>query len=157
MLDDLAQSCPCCRSEGCPLDRAVFDDEDVEENQTEDTDSDYEEDDDASSQSEHLNEVSDGVLRGSLRLERNAAGRWVLVDTEDVAFESLRNVFGPINDLDSEEIRVSVHHRTSDVDSIASLHKAAAKIQAFYRGNQVRNTHEAAIALYRLFQQAYTL
>jgi hypothetical protein len=34
---------------------------------------------------------------------------------------------------------------------------AARKIQAFFRGNQVRNTHGAAVALMRLFQQAYNL
>jgi hypothetical protein len=34
---------------------------------------------------------------------------------------------------------------------------AARKIQAIFRGNQVRNTHMAAVGLLRLFQQAYNI
>ncbi len=35
--------------------------------------------------------------------------------------------------------------------------EAVRKIQAFFRGNQVRNTHRAAVTLMRLFERAYNI
>ncbi|NBO62245.1 MAG: hypothetical protein EBU82_15035, partial [Flavobacteriia bacterium] len=52
--------------------------------------------------------------------------------------------------------RVAVIPATSREHHLNSIReRAAQKIQAFFRGNQARNTHEAAMTLLRLFQQAY--
>ena len=183
--DDLPQTCPCCRNGGTDLDRcSVVEYEGDNES--------YEEDDDHVSEAGSLDEFADRIWDGTLRLERNSSGQWVLIDTEELAYDSLRSVFGPLNDLDQEAPmlpapapapallrfpegdprRRVVYHWERDAGVIVDLppnyveeleqqettqQEAARKIQAFFRGNQVRNTNKAAVALMRLFQQAYNL
>ena len=181
IFDDLPQTCPCCRSAGTELDRCSV----AEAN--DDDDASYEEEDGVS-EAGSLDEFAERIWDGTLRLERNSSGQWVLIDMEEVAYDSLRSVFGPLNDLDEEAPmlpapallrfpegdprRRVVYHWEQDAGVIVDLppnyveeleqqetaqQEAARKIQAFFRGNQVRNTHNAAVALMRLFQQAYNL
>jgi hypothetical protein len=133
------QTCPCCRSEGTDLDRCAY--EEVEAN--DDDDETYEDDEDDISESNSLADFAERLSEGSLRLERNASGQWVVTNVEDLVYDSVRSLFGPLNTLDLE------------VESPQEI--AARKIQAFFRGNEARNTHRAAVALMRLFQQAYNL
>lgn len=137
MLEDLPQSCPCCRHEGGQLDRAVFEDEG--EGEQDDDESEYEEDDDES--------VGSDDSSGTMIWVRVAEGRWLVTNQQtqrhETAMASVRDLFGPLNDLDAEPV---------DPRS-----EAARKIQAIFRGYQTRNTHQAAMGLYRLFQQAYNI
>ena len=120
--------------------------EEVREDEEDDDEESYEEDDDEVSEAGSLDEFAERIWDGTLRLERNASGQWVVIDTQEMAFESLRSVFGPLNDLDEQPVEAE------DPRIVA-----ARKIQAIFRGNQVRNTHKAAVTLMRLFQQAYAI
>lgn len=167
--DDLAQTCPCCRSEGSHLDRCEV--VEVEEEEEEE-DEDYEE---AESQSID-SEFPDDLAEVDLRWERMGPGRWMIISAPEMALECVRNLFGPLNDLDYDAaappdlipshsvVGVIENHYDNTVQqmmgrvagiSAISRERAAQKIQAFFRGQQVRNTHKAAVGLMRLFQQAY--
>jgi hypothetical protein len=122
LCEGLHQTCPCCRSEGAELDRCMY--EEATEDEEDDDEESYEEDDDEVSEAGSLDEFAERIWNGSLRLERNAQGQWVIIDTQDMAFDSLRTVFGPLNELDVEE---------------SSEEIAARKIQAIYRGYQERS------------------
>jgi len=134
--DDQPQTCPCCRSEGSDLDRCEVMQGDEEEE--EDEDDEYE--DDAESQSID-SEFPDDLADVDLRWERVGPGRWMIISAPEMALEGVRGLFGPLNEL--------------EVEAENPREVAARKIQAIFRGSQVRNTHQAAITLYRLFQQAY--
>lgn len=111
--DDLPQTCPCCRDGGQHLDRAEV--VEVEENEDEDDDWATEDDDDANSAVTDITE--------DIRWERVGPGRWFILSNSVMAFESLRSLFGPLNELVTEEDHMAV---------------AASKIQALVRGHLVR-------------------
>jgi hypothetical protein len=141
LLDNLHQTCPCCRSEGAELDRCMY--EEVEE------DDDYATEEDAESETASdansiLNEIPWEV--SDLLWERGGEGRWVVTSRQELAYQSFRSLFGEMNELELED------EQPEDPRIVA-----ARKIQAIFRGNQVRNTHGAAVNLLRLFQQAYEL
>ena len=215
-LKDLPETCPCCRSEGTQLDRTCLLDNasDVLEDEDDETYVEEEEDED----SESLNDLAREIQQGLFRLERQPSGEWVIQNNEELALDSFRIMFGPLNQLDeidespvqhrfhlyhwnihdgtitrpasNREVqfienqmsslpavpdapfvvmerhydntvqqmvgRVAVIPATSREHHLNSIRETAAqKIQAFFRGNQARNTHEAAMTLLRLFQQAY--
>lgn len=210
-LKDLPETCPCCRSKGNQFDRTCFLDESSEDEEEEDEDYVEEEEDE---DNESLNELADEIQEGLYRLERQPSGDWVIQNNEELALDSFRIMFGPLNQLDEidespVQHRFHLYHWRSDVGTITRpasnrevqfienlmtptvvmerhydntvqqmvgrvsvipatsrehvVHsirerireEAARKIQAFFRGNQVRNTHQAAMTLLRLFQQAY--
>jgi hypothetical protein len=80
-----------------------------------------------------------------IRWERLGPGRWIITTSHEVAMEGVRGLFGPLNELDEQ-----LDEQPEDPRNVA-----ARKIQAIFRGNQVRNTHRAAVGLMRLFQQLY--
>ncbi len=137
ICDDQPQTCPCCRSEGSHLDRC----ETVEMEDDEEDDEDYNEED-VESQSID-SEFPDDLAEVDLRWERVGPGRWMIISAPEMALEGVRGLFGPLNELEVEE------ENPREI--------AARKIQAIFRGNRVRNTHQAAMALYSLFQQAYAI
>jgi hypothetical protein len=142
-LDDLPQTCPCCRNEGGQLDRAIFDEEDENNTQEEDADEDYEdEESETASDTDSLDDLSfNDVMRGNARWQRIAEGQYVIIlphGMEAMAYEGVRSLFGPLNELDVEE---------------DSRDLAARKIQAIFRGHQLRNKHRAAMTLYRLYER----
>jgi hypothetical protein len=139
ICDDLAQTCPCCRNGGCEMDRCSVMELDEEE---EDDDETY-----ADAESETATDMPDEEELEDIRWERLGPGRWVITTSHELAMEGVRNLFGPLNELDAvEQAPVVVDPRVV----------AARKIQAIFRGTQVRNTHKAAVGLMRLFQ-AYTI
>ncbi len=139
ICDDLAQTCPCCRNGGCEMDRCSvmeLDEEDEEDDET------Y-----ADAESETATDMPDEEELEDIRWERLGPGRWVITTSHELAMEGVRNLFGPLNELDAvEQAPVVVDPRVV----------AARKIQAIFRGTQVRNTHKAAVGLMRLFQ-AYNI
>jgi hypothetical protein len=181
-LKDLPETCPCCRSEGTQLDRTCLLDEASDEEE-EDDDESYEEEEQEDEDIESLNDLAREIQQGLFRLERQPSGEWVIQNNQELAFDSFRSMFGPLNQLDEVDEspvvqRFSLYHWRRDVGIITrpasnrevrfledfvhtnrerDREEAATKIQAFFRGNQVRNTHNAAVALMRLFQQAYNL
>ncbi len=179
LLDNLHQTCPCCRSEGAELDRCMY----YEGSEDEDDDESYNEEEQEDEDSESLNDLAREIQQGLFRLERQPSGEWVIQNNQELAFDSFRALFNPLNQLDEVDEspvahRFSLYHWRSDVGTITrpasnrevrfledfvqrnrelAREEAATKIQAFFRGNQVRNTHGAAVNLLRLFQQAYEL
>jgi hypothetical protein len=112
---------------------SVVDVEDEEEDEEES----YVEDD---RHSEADTDMPDEEELEDIRWERLGPGRWMIVNSQELAMEAVRNLFGPLNELDAVE---------EDPREVA-----ARKIQAVLRGNIVRNTHRAAMGLMRLFIQA---
>ncbi len=111
--EGLPQSCPCCRDAGKHHDRAEV--VEVEDNEDEEEDYEDEGEEDAASVMTDFTE--------DIRWERVGPGRWFVLSNSTVAYESLRSLFGPMNELETEE------------DHIAA---AASKIQALIRGHLVR-------------------
>jgi hypothetical protein len=137
VCDDLAQTCPCCRSGGCEMDRcSVMEMEEGDEE--EDDDETYAEDD---AESQAATDMPDEDELEDIRWERLGPGRWIITTSHEMAMEGVRNLFGPLNELDAVE---------EDPRSVA-----ARKIQAIFRGTQIRNTHAGAVGLMRLFAQGY--
>lgn len=93
-----------------------------------DDDEDY--DDEDSVESESI--VSEHPQEEHLRWERVGPGRWFVTTASEVAFEGVRNLFGPLNDLDDPR------------------DEAAKKIQAVVRGHLVRQVYESAVSLVRM-------
>ena len=218
IYDDLAQTCPCCRSAGTELDRCEV----VEVNDDEDDDETYEEEESVAESEELIERINEQVPRDDFLFERNnITGQLLITPLEHIAMQQFRNLFGRLNDFEEygeppaparvQRIReddpgaFTIYHWRRDVGVIdsnpaptdasellrypegdprrrvvyhwerdagvivplppnyvedlerqeAARQEAAQKIQAFFRGNQVRNTHEAAVTLLRLFQQAY--
>lgn len=136
--DGLDQTCPCCRNVGAGLDRCSVVHEDDEEQEEEEDDETY-----ADAESQAATDMPDEDELDDVRWERLGPGRWMLINSQEMALEGVRGLFGPLNELDAME------EDPRDV--------AARKIQAIFRANQVRNTHEAAVGLMRLFIQAYNI
>jgi hypothetical protein len=141
ILEEQEQTCPCCRSKGTDLDRCNAEVAQEQEEDDDETFVDEGEDDDVSD-SDSLHDLARQVEDGMLRFERLPSGEWVITKNEEMALESVRNLFGPMNNLEEQDPPQQI---------------AARKIQAFFRGNQHRNTHKAAMALIHLFQQAYNI
>lgn len=144
--DDLEQTCPCCRNGGCDMDRCSVVEMD-DEGDEDDEDATLE---DAESQSagdaddDFPDDISD------LQWQRIGPGQWLIVSGQEVAYEGVRGLFGPLNELDAVE--------EDPRDAVEDTRNVAArKIQAIFRGTQTRNTHVAAVGLMRLFAQAYHL
>jgi hypothetical protein len=144
ILEEQDQTCPCCRSKGTDLDRCNA--EVVQENEEDDDDESYVDDDEEENgdEDDSLHDLAQQVESGVLRFERLASGEWVITNNHELALEGVRALFGPLNDLEGQ-------------GEDQGQEQAARKIQAFFRGNQYRNNHMAAMALMRLFQQAYNL
>ena len=131
LLDNLHQTCPCCRSEGAELDRCMY-----EELEEEDDDDETYADDDEESQDTNsvLDEISFDMH--DLLWERGGEGRWIVTSRQELAYQGLRSLFGEMNDLDADPV---------------VLNNAAQKIQAIVRGHQVRRVYGAAFTLLRIF------
>jgi hypothetical protein len=140
VCDDLAQTCPCCRNGGCEMDRCSVIEMEEEEEDEEDDDETYAGDD---VESQAATDMPDEEELEDIRWERLGPGRWIITTSYELAMEGFRGLFGPLNELDAVE---------EDPRSVA-----ARKIQAIFRGTQVRNTHKAAMGLMRLFTQVSTL
>jgi hypothetical protein len=140
LISGTNQTCPCCRSEGNTLDRCAF--EEVEEE--EDDDESYE-DDESEAASEDEEEGGDYPdFNSEIRWERLGPGRWIVSNSREMAYESLRSLFGPLNELEVQEE--------------TSQEVAARKIQAIFRGYTTRTkveVHTAADMLLYLFNRAY--
>lgn len=143
VYDDLPQTCPCCRNEGAGMDRcSVAEVEDDEDATLEDAESESaDEDGDPWDDDDMPDDIDD------LQWQRIGPGQWLIVSGQEVAFEGVRNLFGPLNELDAFEDEPREDPRVV----------AARKIQAIFRGTQVRNTHQTAVILMHLFQQAYNI
>ncbi len=107
-----------------------------------DDDEDYEEEED---EEEEEISIQDRILRelsSDFLLERNLyTGQFLITPRETLALQQVRSLFGPLNELDEEE-----------QPEIPSQEVAARKIQAIFRGNQVRSTFGAAITLMRFLK-----
>ena len=115
--DGHEQSCPCCRDAGKHHDRASvheLEEEDEEEEEFVEGEGEGEEDDSVSIIQEPMDEI---------RWERIGPGRWFVTSNNTVAYESMRSLFGPLNELVVED----------DPNRGAIL-----KIQALFRGHLVR-------------------
>ena len=143
MLEEDSQTCPCCRHKGEGLDRVAFvleeDEDDEESDEESDGESDGESEDD-SSLTFNNDRLTEMLMGDEWVLERNVvSGQLLFTPTIEIAFMQLRNLFGPLNDMDIQE-------PSKDV--------AAKKIQAIYRGYKARTAFEsknAARSLMRLF------
>lgn len=123
LMDRIPQTCPCCRSEGSKLDRCDVVPFQKEED---DEDEDYEDD-----ESETASESSDlPPEEMDLQWVRVGPGRWFVVSASEAAYDHVRSLFGPLNDLDADA--------------------AAQKIQAVVRGHLTRRIYGAAVSLVRL-------
>jgi hypothetical protein len=128
--DGLEQTCPCCRNAGTELDRCeVMNEEDVEDDE-EDDDETY-----ADAESETATDMPDDEELEDIRWERLGPGRWIITTSRELAMEGIRNLFGPLNELDVEE---------------SSEEIAARKIQAIYRGYQERSAFAMKQAVHAL-------
>lgn len=131
IMEDLPQTCPCCRGQGTDMDRCeIFEIEDDEE------------DDVADDESESIHSEVPDDLDDEIRWERVGPGRWMVISCPEMALEGVRSLFGPLNELDFEE----EPQQEADLAPIA----AAQKIQAVVRGVLVRNTFQTARALVQL-------
>jgi hypothetical protein len=130
IIDSLKATCPCCRGAGGEMDRFEIMEELEEDEDEDDDDESYDE------ESETASEASYGLPGVDMDLQwiRLESGRWLVVSTEEQAYENLRGLFGPLNQLDEEDVRV----------------KAAEKIQAIVRGYQARSIYGAAVAMVRM-------
>jgi len=118
------QTCPCCRSEGTKLDRCAFDVEEAEE----------EEDDDETYEDDSVAEGDDDLPDfEEVRWERIGPSQWMVTNSREMAYEALRNIFGPMNEFEVEEE--------------TSQEVAARKIQAIFRGYKTRETFHVARTL----------
>ena len=133
--DEIAQTCPCCRSAGCETDRCSV--QEMDAGEEEDDDETYV---DEESQAD-TNMPDDDELE-DIRWERLGPGRWNITTSHEVAMEGFRGLFGPLNELVFEDEK-----DTQDV--------AIRKIQAIYRGYKVREPYEAAHTLLSLFNRSY--
>lgn len=132
--DDNAQTCPCCRNGGCEMDRcSVMEMAEVEE---EDDDETY-----ADAESEAATDMPDEEEFQDLRWERLGAGRWIITTSHELAMEGVRNLFGPMNEL--------------EVEQETSQEVAARKIQAIFRGHRQRSTFKAVTSLMQLVTLPY--
>lgn len=142
-VEDLQQTCPCCRSEGAHLDRLEPLGGD-----------DGEEDDDESYESETASEADeedrdvdgrvwwDGDIAVDFRWERTGAGQWLITSNRQMAYDSVQALFGPLNQLEVVETPEEV---------------AARKIQAIFRGYQDRKVYQGVRSLMRLNPEAYLM
>ena len=132
LSDGHRQSCPCCRGEGGELDRCAF--EEVED----DDDETYE---DAESQTASVDDddrLAEMLMSDEWILERNVrTGQLLFTPAIEVSLSQVRNLFGPLNDLDAEPTR-------------PIQDTAARKIQAIFRGYKTRETFQAVRALHQL-------
>lgn len=148
LLENQNQTCPCCRSEGTALDRCNA--EVVEEHEDEEDDEEYDGEDDESetmTEDDAISVMTEGSSYSDVRFwQRQGPGTWLIISASTVAHESLRALFGPLNELEVEE------QPQEDTQAVA-----ARKIQSFFRGNQHRNIHKVAIALMRLSQQTHII
>ena len=122
------------------MDRCSVIEMEEEEEDEEDDDETYAGDD---VESQAATDMPDEEELEDIRWERLGPGRWIITTSYELAMEGFRGLFGPLNELDAVE---------EDPRSVA-----ARKIQAIFRGTQVRNTHKAAMGLMRLFTQVSTL
>ena len=130
--EGLEQTFPCCRNQGSHLDRCEV---------MEPTDDDDEDDESyADAESETATDMPDEEELEDIRWERLGPGRWIITTSYEMAMEGIRSLFGPLNEFHAVE---------EDPKEVA-----ARKIQAIFRGTQVRNTHRTAMTLMSLFQQA---
>jgi hypothetical protein len=134
--DDLAQTCPCCRNSGCDMDRCSV--QEFEGGEDDEADEDDDEDDEsyADAESQAATDMPNEEELEDIRWERLGPGRWMIVNSQELAMECFRSLFGPLNELDA------VEENPQNV--------AAVKIQTVFRGHRVRNTHTAVMALLRL-------
>lgn len=130
VMDDIAQTCPCCRSGGCEMDRCSVQEYEVDEEE-EDDDETY-----VDAESEAATDMPDEEELEDIRWERLGPGRWMIVNSQELAMECLRNLFGPLNHLEVEEM--------------TPQEVAVRKIQAIFRGNKTRQTFHAARVLTQL-------
>jgi hypothetical protein len=145
ILEEQEQTCPCCRSKGTDLDRCNA--EVVQENEEDDDETFIYEGEEEESETASI--MTDDSSYSDVRFwQRQGPGTWLIISSSTVAYESMRALFGPLNELELENPE-PVQENPQE--------QAARKIQAFFRGKQYQNNHEAALALMRLFQQAYNL
>lgn len=132
ITDDLDQTCPCCRGGGSEMDRC-------EVHEWNEGDDDDEEDEDYEDDDEDVESVSFAPGSGSdelFRWEQTGAGQWLITSNRQMAYESLRCLFGPLNELEVEE------------ETPAEI--AARKIQAIFRGHRERKIYGAVKAILSL-------
>jgi hypothetical protein len=142
LLDNLHQTCPCCRSEGAELDRCMYEELEDEDEDDETYADDDEESEDADSVLEEMTSDERDLLSDlvsdihDLLWERRGEGSWIVTSRQELAYQGLRSLFGEMNDLDADPV---------------VLNNAAQKIQAIVRGHQVRRVYGAAFTLLRIF------
>lgn len=103
-LKDLTESCPCCRNTGADMDRCFFEEINVEEEEDDDEDDEEEEQQQqevALDQNDY--DLANMILTGEWRMERLESEQWIIQPASSIAFESLRALFGPLNQLELEE------------------------------------------------------
>jgi hypothetical protein len=139
LMEDLKQTCPCCRSEGAEMDRCICEMvEEEEEDESEDED--YEEDDEEDVESVGFPDLGSDEL---FRWERTGPGQWIITSNREMAYESLRCLFGPLNTLEVEQ------------ETPAEI--AARKIQTIFRGYKNRKVYQGIRALMALNPESYLL
>jgi hypothetical protein len=129
IIDDIEQTCPCCRGKGGEFDRLSVISAGEEEDEDDETyvDDEAEGEEDADS---ILNEIPEDAR--DLLWERVGEGRWLITSRQDLAYEGLRSLFGKENDLDADP---------------APVPAVVSKIQALFRGHVTRQAFHAARAL----------
>jgi hypothetical protein len=137
------ESCPLCRHDLVEHERIAEDDPDATEVDEDEWVDDEEEDDES-------------VEMPNLRWRRVGVGRWVVEDEEDdeapdlpefepenLALWNMRDLFGPLNDL--------------EVPEVEAAHEAAIKIQSLMRGAIARHNVRDATLMLRLRQNRAVL
>lgn len=145
IMDDLEQTCPCCRGKGQDMDRCEI--QALEEEEDDDETYEDEESETASEADEEDRDVDgrawwDGDLSADFRWERTGAGQWLITSNRQMAFDSLQALFGPLNQLEAVETPEEI---------------AAKKIQAIFRGYQDRKVYQGVRSLLRLNPEAYLM
>ena len=122
--DNIAQTCPCCRNGGCEMDRCSVAEMDEEEEEEEDDET-Y-----ADAESEAATDMPEEDELEDIRWVRLGPGRWMIVQAGEMALEGVRGLFGPLNELEVEEM--------------TPQEVAVRKIQAIFRGKKTRDMLNAA-------------
>ena len=120
----------------------------VEEEEEDDDDETYEDDESVSLIEEEGEREVDGMNWwdgdfSDFRWERQAAGRWLITSNREMAFDSLRSLFGPLNEL--------------EVEQETPQEVAVRKIQAIFRGYKDRKIYHAIRSLIRLNPESYLM
>lgn len=136
ITDDLEQTCPCCRNKGSEMDRCEI--QKWEEDEEEDEDYEDEDEGEEEEEEERFPDLGSDEL---FRWERTGPGQWMITSNREMAYESLRCLFSPMNTLEVEQ------------ETPAEI--AARKIQTIFRGFRERKVYKGVRSLLALNPESH--